>query len=224
MGAGIITLGSVFLESGPTSMTEAPIAVLGLGEAGSAFASGLVAAELSLSCRARGFDENLHARAVGTQQHRGTPRALAAGQQRRGQASAGTDVMIGEICECNASLRCQRGSVVFMSAQTAPTATWSAAAWNTGNAVRAAFTLKINPAVLTASASSRQLTTPGAAVVIGSKPRTWPPAVVIETVRADAERLLMLLKLLELLDDLAPLLVRHSGPDRVANLVQLNLH
>ena len=45
-------LGSVFLESGPASMTEAPIAVLGLGEAGSAFASGLVAA----GGHVRGFD------------------------------------------------------------------------------------------------------------------------------------------------------------------------
>src|SRR6478609_4815154 len=45
-------LGDVFLESGPASMIEAPIAVLGLGEAGSAFASSLVAA----GGHVRGFD------------------------------------------------------------------------------------------------------------------------------------------------------------------------
>ena len=51
---------------------------------------------------------------------------------------------------------------------------------------------------------------------VGSKGSSY----VIEGVRADAERLLMLLKLLQLLDDLAPHLLRHCGLDRVANLVQ----
>ena len=39
--------------------------------------------------------------------------------------------------------------------------------------------------------------------------------VIIEGVRADIERLRMLLQLLQLLDDLAPHLLRHCGLDRV---------
>jgi hypothetical protein len=72
---------------------------------------------------------------------------------------------------CDASvLRCRlrAGSVVFMSAHTAPATTLSAASSNTDNATRALFTLKINPAVRTASASSMQVRTPGGAVATGS--------------------------------------------------------
>ena len=46
---------------------------------------------------------------------------------------------------------------------------------------------------------------------------------VIEGVPADAERLLMLLRLIQLLDDLAPHLLRHCGFDRLTDLVQLDL-
>ena len=48
--------------------------------------------------------------------------------------------------------------------------------------------------------------------------------VVIAGVRADVERLLMLLQLVELLDDLAPHLLRDNGIDRVADLAPLDLH